>query len=319
MNNVPILFNRKILDKYLSAFSIEQINDYIQKHKVMLKWKQSVDEKRFHKTKETAIQGRFLDSVFKDVLNYITFDNANEWNQIAEHKSVLDSTQADGALGFFTANTKVVRAVIELKDANTDLEKKQHRSNHLTPIEQAFSYANKNGSSCGWIIVSNFVEIRLYKSSSSLEYEKFLITELDDETEFKRFYFLLCKDNLIEKTGKSLIDKLYDDNEQAREEISNNFYNDYKKLRADLFLTLRESNPQINEMTLFSKAQKILDRFIFICFCENRMLLPLGIFKSVIEAAKNSFIMTPNRLWEQLRGLFHSIDKGQSPHENKRL
>jgi hypothetical protein len=137
-----------------------------------------------------------------------------------------------------------------------------------------------------------------------------LITELDKGDEFKRFYFLLCKDNLIEKSGKSLVDRIYDDNEQARIEISNEFYNDYKTLRADLFQALKENNAEIEEMTLFSKAQKILDRFIFICFCENRLLLPKGIFKSVIDAAKHSFVLADNLLWEQLRGLFKSIDKG---------
>ena len=313
MNDTQQIFNNKILDKYLSAFSSEQIADYERKRNDMARWKKSVEIGDLLKTKEKTVQGKFLIEIFERVLGYASIGNSEEYNQEAEYTSKLDGSQADGALGFFMGKSKIVRAVIELKDANTNLDKKQHRSNHLTPIEQAFSYANKNGSGCGWVIVSNFVEIRLYKSSSSLEYEKFLITDLDNESEFKRFYFLLCKDSLIEKSGKSRIDKLYDDNEQAREEISNEFYRDYKKLRADLFHALKENNPQTDEIMLFSKAQKILDRFIFICFCENRMLLPQGIFKSVIEAAKNSFVMTPNRLWVQLNGLFHSIDKGNPP------
>jgi len=313
MNNTPAIFSRDILGRYLDNFQTSTIDGFQQKYDQMQKWKQSVDEGRFHKTKETSIQGRFLDSVFERILGYITIDNAEEWNQHAEYKSVLDSTQADCGLGFFTSNSRAVRAVMELKDANCDLDKKQHRSNHLTPVEQAFQYSHKNGSGCGWVIVSNFVEIRLYKSASSLEYEQFFVTDMDDEAEFRRFYFLLCKDNLISKTGKSLVDKLYDDNELARAEISNQFYNDYKALRSDLHDALKRHNNDIDPMTLFGKAQKILDRFIFICFCENRMLLPQGIFKSVIQAAKSSFVMTPNRLWEQLRGLFHSIDKGNPP------
>ena len=279
----------------------------------MRRWKKAVETGDLLKTKEKTVQGKFLTDVFERVLGYTTVVSGGEYNQEAEYTSKLDGSQADGALGYFSQTSKIVRAVIELKDAKTDLDKKQHRSNHLTPVEQAFGYANKNGSGCGWVIVSNFIEIRLYKSSSSLEYEKFLMTELDRESEFNRFYFLLCKDNLIDKVGKSLIDRIYDDNEQARVEISNEFYNDYKELRTDLYCALRENNPQIDEMTLFSKAQKVLDRFIFICFCENRMLLPQGIFKSVIEAAKNSFVIAQNRLWEQLRGLFHSIDKGNPP------
>ena len=313
MNNSQQMFNRNILNRYLENFQTEIIADYSQKYEKVQKWKQSVDEGRFHKTKETSVQGLFLNSVFEDVLGYTTMTNADEWNQQAEYKSVLDSSQADCGLGFFSDEIKIVRAVAELKDANSDLDKKQHRSNHLTPIEQAFQYAHKNGSGCGWVIVSNFVEIRLYKATSSLEYEQFFMTDLDDESEFKRFYFLLSKDNLIAKKGKSLIDKLYDDNELARAEISNQFYNDYKNLRSELFDVLKEHNPTIEPLALFGKAQKILDRFIFICFCENRMLLPKDIFKNVIQVAKSSFVITPNRLWEQLRGLFHSIDKGNPP------
>jgi type I restriction-modification system DNA methylase subunit len=260
------------------------------------------------------VQGKFFASVFEKVLGYSTFLDGGEFNLIQEHKTVLDSTESDGALGFFTSDNKMnVRAVIELKDAKTDLDKKQNRSNHLTPVEQAFNYAHKHGSGCGWVIVSNFVEIRLYKSSSSLEYEKFLMTDMDKEAEFKRFYFLLCKENLIESTGKSLVDKLYDDNEHAQDEISNEFYNDYKKLRADLYGAMKANNSGIDEMVLFSKAQKVLDRFIFVCFCENRGLLPQGIFQRVIEAAKSSFEMLPNQLWKQLKGLFQAIDKGNPP------
>lgn len=318
MNNAPTIFNREILDKYLDNFQIEAVADYHQKYAIMLKWKQSVEEKRFYRTKETIIQGRFLGSVFEKVLGYEAIENVSEWNQQAEYKSVLDSSQADCGLGFFTKDYKIVRAVVELKDASTDLDKKQHRSNHLTPIEQAFQYAHKNGSGCGWVIVSNFVEIRLYRASSSLEYEHFFVTDLDDETKFKCFYFLMCRDNLIAKEGKSLIDRIYDDNLLARTEISNQFYSDYKNLRSGLFGALKANNPDVDVMTLFNKSQKILERFIFICFCENRMLLPQNIFKDVIKAAKSSFVISydgqpSNRLWEQLRGLFHSIDIGNVP------
>jgi len=318
VNITPVIFNREILARYLSVFRVEDIVGYKEKYDEIQKWKKSAESDRLHKTKETSVQGLFLGAIFEKVLGYTTMMGGEEWNQVAELKSALDSSHADAALGFFSTGSKIVRAVVELKDANTNLDKKQNRNNHLTPVEQAFQYAHKNGSGCGWVIVSNFVEIRLYKSASSLEYEQFFITKLDCEDEFKRFYFLLCKDNLIIKSGKSLMDKLYDDNELARAEISNQFYNDYKTLRSDLFEALKANNDGMDAMTLFSKAQKILDRFIFICFCENRMLLPQGIFKNVIQAAKSSFVITYdnkplNRLWEQLRGLFHSIDIGNPP------
>lgn len=310
MNTTPVIFNRDVFGGYISSFSPEGVAGYQDKYGEMQKWKKSTEKGRFHRTKETSVQSAFLSSIFGRVLGYAEIVEQDEWNQSPELKSVLDSTEADCGLGFFTSDSKIVRAVVELKDADTNLDRKQNRTNHLTPVEQAFSYAHKNGSGCGWVIVSNFVEVRLYKSTSSLEYEQFFITDLDDEDEFKRFYFLLCKDNLIAKEGKSVVDRLYEDNEKTRAEISNQFYNDYKSLRTDLFEALKGNNSSIDELILFSKAQKILDRFIFVCFCENRRLLPQGIFADAIEAAKISLMPKPNLLWEQMRGLFYSIDQG---------
>ena len=213
-------------------------------------------------------------------------------------------------MGFFSKDGRIVKAVLELKDAATSLDKKQHRANHLTPVEQAFNYAHKHGSACTWVIVSNFIETRLYRSSSSLEYERFLLNELDDEQQFKKFYYLLSKDNLISKSGKSAVDLLFEESEQAGEAITSQFYSDYKALRESLYESLRSSNPEIEPLRLFSSAQKILDRFIFICFCENNgELLPQNLFKDLIDNTKKSFSRSTTKIWDELIGLFVSIYK----------
>lgn len=144
-------------------------------------------------------------------------------------------------------------------------------------MEQAFSYANKNGSKCGWVIVSNFVETRLYKSNSSLEYEVFDLRKMDDENEFIRFYFMLCKDHLICENEKSLIDNLYQENEEMGIAISNDFYKEYKEIRNRLYTDLKALNTECDPLRLFTKVQKIMDRFTFICFCEDCGLLPQNI------------------------------------------
>lgn len=174
------------------------------------------------------------------------------------------------------------------------------------------SYANKNGSKCGWVIVSNFIETRLYKSNSSLEYESFDIAKMDDKAEFLKFYFLLCKEHLIEIDGKSLIDKLYQENEEIGVKISNEFYKEYKEIRTNLYKHLKEMNPETDELLLFTKSQKIMDRFIFICFCEDCGLLPFNIYKQLVESSERSFSFSQTKLWDELRGLFRSIDKGNS-------
>lgn len=60
---------------------------------------------------------------------------------------------------------------------------------------------------------------------------------------------------------------------------------------------------------LLEKTQKILDRLIFIMFCEDGFLLPSGTIKKVFENARNSF-GGETKIWEQFRGLFAAIDKG---------
>ena len=135
MSSASKIFKEKLLKGYLDAFHLENIESIDEKWKIMKKWQNVYKKGVLHRTKETAVQGLFLSQVFGDVLGYKTFvDGVNEWNQYQEVKSVLDTSEADGGLGFFTSEKSDVRVVIELKDANTPLDKKLNRSNHMTPV-----------------------------------------------------------------------------------------------------------------------------------------------------------------------------------------
>lgn len=315
MNSVNRIFKERLIQNYLSKFRKEDMPHFDSKYKVISLWRKACITGDLNHTKETQIQGNFLVQIIDQVLGYstVTSTETNVFFQKAESKSVLDTSEADGGLGFFSETPKVddIRVVIELKDAKTSLDKKQHRSSHLTPVEQAFSYANKNGSKCGWVIVSNFVETRLYKSNSSLEYEVFDLRKMDDENEFIRFYFMLCKDHLICENEKSFIDNLYQENEEMGIAISNDFYKEYKEIRNRLYTDLKALNTECDPLRLFTKAQKIMDRFTFICFCEDCGLLPQNIYKGLVDSVHKSFSYAPNKLWSELKGLFISIDKGK--------
>ena len=317
MNSADKIFKDRLIKNHLSKFSRDHVPDFDKKYRIMKRWHNASAEQHLDRTKETQIQGTFMSQVFEYVLGYVTITgtDADIYNQKQEYKSILDTSEADGGLGFFSksSGSGEIRAVIELKDARKPLDKKQNRSTHLTPVEQAFSYANKNGSSCGWVIVSNFVETRLYKSTSSLEYEVFDLRKIDNEAEFLRFYFILCKDHLISETGCSLIDKLYQENEEMGVAISNNFYKTYKEIRNNLWADLKELNPNRVVIMLFTKTQKIMDRFTFICFCGSCGLLPQNIYKNLVDSVHNSYTFAPNKLWNELKGLFMSIDKGNPP------
>ena len=91
---------------------------------------------------------------------------------------------------------KIVRAVIELKGAKVSLDVRQKRtSDTRTPVEQAFNYAPKYGKNCQWVIVSNYKEIRLYRSNDMTEYQVFFLEKLKDDWNLRNlfifFHFML--------------------------------------------------------------------------------------------------------------------------------
>ena len=311
------IFNGELLSRKLNNFNIDDIPNWIDKIKIINGWKKSIEQHDLNKTKEKQLQGVFFTDFFCRVLGYKTQIGRNEWNFIQEQKTKADATTPDGVLGFFNnkdKNNKDVRVVIELKDVLTNLDTKQKgRDNNISPVGQAFSYPPKFGDECKWVIVSNFKEIRLYRSTNEMEYETFEVTKLVNIEEFKRFYYLLNSKNLICKNNDSVTDSLYNSKVEKLKNITNKFYKEYKEVRLKLFKGMKENNPLVDELILFEKAQKLMDRFIFICFCENKDLLPKSTFKNVLTTARKSFDPSDDKIWIQLKGLFHAIDKGNPP------
>lgn len=314
MNIYRDIFNKKLLSKKLNKFNLDEIDNLKNKLEKIKKWKYSIENSDLDKTKEKHLQGKFLEDFFCYILGYEYQIGNKSWNLIQEQKTNIDATTPDAVLGFFKSDgVKDVRCVIELKDALTNLDKKQkRRGNTDSPVEQAFSYASKYERKCNWVIVSNFKEIRLYSSNTQSQYEQFFITDLADEENFKKFYYLLNIDNLISKNGYSTIDSLYENNLAEEKNITEAFYKDYKRLRLNLFEHAKIKNENEDELIIFEKCQKLMDRFIFIRFCESKELLPENTFKKVIEVSTNSFELSNTKVWNQLKALFESIDKGNT-------
>lgn len=312
-----LLFNKRLLQTHLNSFGFPKEFDFGRVEGIIQNWQMAIKDGNYDRTKETQVQASFLHYFFNIILGYAEMqDNPNEWYLINEAKTELDGTKADGALGYFTKDEKsnVTRAVIELKDAKTPLDKKQSsRKDYDSPVSQAFSYSSKFDR-CDWIIVSNFKEIRLYNKERGQGYfESFEILNLHDENEFKRFYFLLCKQNLLDKNRSSLLDNLVKDTTKNEEEISKQFYKDFKSLRLDLFHHICDNNPDADKKCLLEKTQKLLDRLTFIMFCEDSPnLLPDNTLKNYYDTGKNLPISSDTKIWEIIKGLFHSIDKGNN-------
>src|SRR5205814_3663207 len=316
------LFNQKLCRERIARFDFPTGEKATQIEKIIVGWQRSIRDSDLSKTKEKSIQGSFLIKFFEEILGYSSqATGKEEWNLIQHPTSEVDAQEPDGSLGFFTKEEKVTKAVIELKDAKTLLDKKQSgREKGYTPIEQAYLYATKFDR-CNWIIVSNFREIRLYHKDRTQDfYEKFDVLELHKPDEFKRFYYILCKQNLI--TPKySIIDDLASESTKEDENITLKFYSDYKTARLNLFYHLAEQNPGIEKTLLLEKAQKIIDRLIFILFCEDTgTLLPRNLVKDTYNLGIRSRERSDQRVWREFKNLFMDIDSGRSdidPQINK--
>ena len=317
------LFNQKLCRERIARFDFPTGEKAAQIEKIIANWQLALRDRDLSKTKEKSVQGLFLIKFFEDILGYSSQVSSNaEWSLIQHPASEVDAQEPDGSLGFFTKEEKITKAVIELKDAKTLLDKKQTgREKGYTAIEQAYLYATKFDR-CNWIIVSNFREIRLYNKNRTQDFfEKFDVLELNKAEEFKRFYYLLCKQNLIPHYRNSVIDDLADDSTKEDENITLKFYQDYKDVRLTLFHHLVEQNPDREKVLLLEKAQKIIDRFIFILFCEDTgSLLPRNLVKDTYNLGIRSRERSDQRVWREFKNLFMDIDLGRSdidPEINK--
>lgn len=284
MNN---LFNDKLLSKKANEEVDLNKNNLIERRKYLDKWINMLEAGVLDKTKEEQLQGEFISDIFSKVLNARNItDGFEEWNLERETKTLLDGQKADGTLGFFNNNGKKdIRALIELKGASINLDTRQKRiGDTRSPVEQAFGYAPKYGKHCHWIIVSNFKEIRLYHANSMLEYQVFFLENLKDDLEFKKFIYVLSFYALVgteNKKAKSL--ELSEEYQKVQTEIEKKFYNEYKEIRIEIFNNMKNNNPEVSEMIIIEKVQKLLDRFLFICFCEDKGLIPINSYINLVK------------------------------------
>ena len=317
------LFHRPTLHKAIERhFDSSKIADLPQKRAILAQWRQAIASAALQQSGEVALHGDFLIDIFARVLGYARqIEAPAEWQLAHEQKTLTDATKADGALGFFTQNAQDIRAVIELKGVSVDLDAKQHhKHNKDSAVDQAFAYAHKSGEKCQWVIVSNYAEIRLYHASFSGKCETFRLIDLTQEDEVKRLYFLLAREFLLSKSGDSAVETLRRQSQTAEQAITFEFYTKYSEARRHLFEHLKQQNPQHDDLTLLACTQRLLDRFIFIYFCEDAGdLLPEKTFRQLIQRMQQSLSATydygTQKVWREFKAFFRAMDEGLSSHQ----
>lgn len=314
------LFQNKILNNAIRNFTFP--DDLLDRHDILQRWINTLKAGTLEKVKETSLQGDFLKDIFQDILGYrsVISGEGKTWEIHAEQTISDGGGFADGALGLFTAiegkggkvklQGKII-APIELKSAKDDLDRPAP-GRKLSAVEQGWQYANYT-ENCRWVIVSNYRELRLYQLTKTPAYfECFLLSELAEIANFKKFYYLLCRTNFLPKTGQqqSIIDRLLVDSDTAQQEITEQLYQDYYNVRINLvnhFCFTGPKNIPNRDNILIEKAQKTLDRILFLAFCQDRGLLPKN---TLNHAHDHKDPYNPRPIWDNYKSVFSWVDKG---------
>lgn len=209
-NSTNQIFSLELLNKYHSKFKLSNTSDLKAKKEVIEQWIKELNSGKLDSLKEEEVKSRFIIDIFGKVLGY-KYDHSKKWHLREESKTISNGKKADGTLGYFSFDKSLddVRAVIEIKEAKTNLDAKQKRKVSNTPVEQAFGYCIDMGDKCNWVIASNFKEIRFYNSQDNSKYQSYYLENLNQDAFLREFILLFHKDRLISLTNKSQTDKLY--------------------------------------------------------------------------------------------------------------
>jgi methylase of polypeptide subunit release factors len=275
-------------------------------------WTDLLASKAAEKMKETELLGDFIRDVFGDLLGYDSPASGKPVYTIKRESLVqVDGKFADAALGRFTladAQADFV-VVIEGKGPRDPLDR-PFGSRKRSAVEQALQYAVN--LQIDWFLVTNMSETRLYHKGHDLfTYERFETSKLAaDDMALKRFAYLLGAERVVPATGGTHLDALLAESHQVGRELTAGYYHEYATLRRQTFHELRRANPDVAPADLLVVAQKILDRVLFIAFCEDRGLLPP---ESIANASRHQDEYNPRPVWDNFRTLFRWIDQGNPP------
>lgn len=276
------------------------------------RWVKLFRSKRGQEYKESELRADFVTHVFLEILGYTSpvSDDQQRYTLSREKLVEVDGKFADAVLGDFTTEDEESQPIVAVEGKGPkDPLDRAYGGRALSAVDQGYRYAIN--LPCDWIIVTNLQEIRLYyKGSTQRTYERFEVEELaEDDLEYRRFVFLLGAERVVPEAGRCHLYDLLEASEAADEEVTQEFYGEYAEMRQNLLDALREHNSSLSPKEAIAATQKLLDRVLFIAFCEDRGLLPGETLKDAYERT-NPY--NPQPVWENFQGLFRAIDQGRA-------
>ena len=215
---------------------------------------------------EEQYQGEFIRALFVDILGYTAQPHPN-FNLIREKKNETDAKSADAAISI---NNQII-GVVELKD---------HKTQDLKKVEvQAFGYKN-NHKNCHYVVTSNFERLRFY-IDNAVDFIEFDLFNLSFD-EFRRLWLCLS----YESIAKNLPQEIKNQSLSNEDIITKKLYKDYSVFKRLLFDNIVLLNPEHDKLLLFKETQKLLDRFLFLFFAEDKSLLPANSIQGTVDKWK---------------------------------
>lgn len=315
------LFQVSVLKKFLKLQD-DKIIDKVYK-KFTSYFQHPEIQENIRKSKEEQFQATFLSELFVNILGYKLNPNPN-YNLTTEFKNDSNNRKADGAI----LQKGNAIGVIELKGTNTK---------HLEGIrQQAFDY-KANQKNCVYVITSNFEKLRFYIHDAT-EFLEFDLFELNRD-DFGLLWLCLHHDNIM--NGLPL--KIKEASLVEEEVITKEFYKDYSVFKRELYRDLVKKNAkelksirqseigseslddeefqqEANKLeknvklNLFKKSQKLIDRFLFVFFAEDRGLLPPNSIHRIITNWEMLQKMDVEQsLYERYKIYFNYLNTGRTP------
>jgi hypothetical protein len=309
----PTLILPKVLDQAALNFRLPPARE-AEAHRIVLKWAKMDDDGRLDPLKETRLRREFLTDFFIHVLGYAQMsDRLQHWDFVDPFG--VNGGEADAAIGrFWDGGHDTPRAVIEMKGPRVNLDR--DRSGGRTPVQQLSDYLTAVPD-CPWGILTNYVSFRLYHRNKTMRaFELFKLQDLRSIEEFRKFYVLFSREGLLPLTRsqKPLLDRLLEKSENQQREVGEELYKYYADQRRQLIECLMQP-PHAKALDAAIRiAQKLIDRIVFVAFCEDRGLLPENCIERIWSYLPLYKKVTHPR-WQNFKDLFRTIDQGY-PEQN---
>ena len=351
------LFNSFISKTFLRsvwALEYEAFKDSVEEQALderLLRWSMRKD------LRETSAEAAFIQEFFHDTWGYEHTGQARAQNDTftlwpkfsiagAGEKGGVGS--ADLAIGVFRKDDRIAipQVLCEFKDIKSDLDAPQKRKgNNRSPVRQCLDYLSHARRGLfpsdpilpTWGIVTDMNEFRLYWFDKghhrSLRFT-ILATDLlkgsslvakTEAARFERFLFkkVFHRETLISPAGRSLLLSLIERQRFSDRQLESTFYEEYRKFRERLYLTHLEKNGEGSPRfpgtkgRLVRLAQKILDRCIFIFFCEDMgqaLAFPPKLLQEfLIERSKDAYFdSNATTIWQDMLRLFAAMNEGRA-------